>query len=902
MSSPRGPSRSCAAQATDRAGARLPAAACEEKSVPLGRLPADVRPTYHELSVEVQPQLETFSGQIRIEVRLEAPRDVIWLHALGLEVHELSVVPAGGQRVGARFEMAHPDGIAALRLDKPIGPGAASLRLQFSAPFDVQLDGLYRVQAGGRSYAFTQFQSIAARKAFPCFDEPAFKAPWDLTLVVRRQDEAIANTREVGREQRQDGLWCVRFATTPPLPSYLLAWAVGPLDLVEAPPIPASPLRPAPVPLRGAAARGRGAELAYALAQAPAQLAALEDYFGIAYPYDKLDLVAVPDFATGAMENAGVITFREAFLLLEEASAPEGQKRILIDVLAHELAHQWFGNLVTMSWWDDLWLNEAFAEWMGKRVVHSLYPQYRFELSSLESVHGAMREDSLRSARQIRQPVETNHDIENAFDEITYQKGLALLSMMEHWLGEEVFRQGVRLHVGRHEHSTATAADLLSAVSEAAGRDVSAAFETFLLQPGVPLLRVGSGNDAGPPHLRLQQGRFLPVGSEARAGRLWQIPVCVRYGDRSQSYESSTLLGAAEGRLELDLSGPPAWILPNAAGAGYYRWALPPEDLERLLRDGWEHLGGRERLTVADSLEAAFEAASLPVGHVLDALPRLASDEHRAVAVAPMRLLRFLCEHAADAELRPRLERFCRELYRPRLEQLGWEALPSGDEPETRLLREAVMGFLADIGADPEVAAEAAQRGRDYLGIGSGGALQPAAVLPELAGLSVAAAIRADGAPTFDTALEHLFHSEVAILRARLLAALAATRDPKLCARVHALVLDPRLRVNELLLPLHRQMAQPQTRELTWQWFRASHDAVAERVGQLVAGSLPDLARYFCSAAAAREAREHFEPRVEKTLGGPRNLANALESIALREARLRAAAPGVREYFGGRLP
>jgi alanyl aminopeptidase len=869
--------------------------------LPRVRLPADVRPTHYALSLEVVPERESFLGQTRIKIHLDRPRETILLHAAGLKIGSLLMQDSGGRRIEAGWREGEDEGMIELRPAEPLGPGLTLLRIGYEAPFNLQLEGLYRVEVRGRAYAFTQFQSISARLAFPCFDEPGFKAPFDVELTVRSEHVAVANTLAVAETPLADGLKRVRFATTVSLPTYVLAWAVGPLDVVEAFPVRPQASRRQPLPLRGIATNGRGPELRYALEHAPAQILALEEYLGIGYPFDKLDLIAVPDFAAGAMENPGAITFRESLLLFEAANAPQEQKRSFADVLAHELAHMWFGDLVTMHWWDDTWLNEAFASWMGNRVLQALYPEYQPGVWMLEAVHGAMSLDSLRSARQIRQPVESAHDIENAFDPITYDKGMALLAMFERWLGVETFRRGVRLYLERHRFGTATAEDWLAALSEAAGRDVGTPFQSFLLQPGVPLVEARLGREVGRSIVELRQSRFLPVGSRAARDRTWQIPLCARYGAGSESYETCTLFGGPEGELALEPGIAPSWVLPNADGAAYLRWSLAAEDLRSLREWGWQSLTPRERLSAADSLVVAFEAATLPADEIYAALRTLAEDETRAVAVVPMRLLRFARECLAGADLRPAVEAYARDLYRPVFGALAWQAAPN-EGPEHKLLRQDVLEFLALVGRDPQVRAEAERRGRAVLGLDTNGALNLGAVEADLLETCLTVGVQEGGPAAFEAARKHFADCDSALLRWQLLRALSAATMPELSARARELVLDPSLRVNETLVPLERQRDEPAAREAAWRWLQEHFDAVVQRIGRLRAGLTPALAGRFSDLTHAKEVEDFFRPRIDQLVGGPRNLALVLERIELAAARIAAHEAAARRFFRRWLP
>ncbi|MEY2933890.1 MAG: hypothetical protein RL033_4639, partial [Pseudomonadota bacterium] len=544
-----------------------------------GRLPEGVRPTHYALQLQIVPGRDDFSGHASIDVQLDRPLQTLLLHARELQLTSSSVsVPGSERSVTAVPRALGESGLIALALSEPIGPGASRIEIDYAGKLNRRLRGLYAVESGGDSYAFTQFEPIDARRAFPCFDEPRFKTPFDVTLRVPEGQRAISNTPALSERRLDSGLHELTFARTEPLPTYLVAFAVGPLDVVEAPPVPAAGARPQPLPLRGVAARGRGAELAFALQATPRLVASLERYFGSAFPYSKLDLIAVPDFASGAMENAGAITFRDTLLLLG-SNAPEQQRRAAVSVNAHELAHQWFGDLVTMPWWDDIWLNEGFATWLAARVVQDAFPEHRAELARVVGLQRAFDMDAKQSARQVRQPIESDHDIRNAFDAITYTKGGALLEMFERYLGADAFRAGLRLYLERHRFGTGTSGELLAALEESSGKPVAAAFSSFLDQPGVPTvsatLQCESG---GQPRMRLRQSRFAPLGSGIAAAGLWQVPVCVRFAGPAPgkpALEQCVLLDSSEATFTLSQRECPSWLFPNARASGYYRWSLP---------------------------------------------------------------------------------------------------------------------------------------------------------------------------------------------------------------------------------------------------------------------------------------------------------------------------------------
>jgi alanyl aminopeptidase len=861
---------------------------------PLGRLPGDVRPTRYALSLTVDPARPRFGGSARIAIELDRPRDVIWIHGRALEVHAVTVEPEGAAPLTARWEQASPSGVAALRLPAPIGPGRATVKIEWDAPFGAPEEGLYVIERGGRRYAYTQLEPLYARRVFPCFDEPAWKTPYELTLFVPSGVTAIANTYHTARRRESAAFDRVTFAPTERLPSYLVAFAVGELDTASAVAAP-SAVRPRRLEIRGFATSGRGRELRYALEHAPAIVSALEDYFGVAYPYDKLDLIAVPEMG-GAMENAGAITFGESSLLLDDAPTFE-QKATFAALAAHEIAHQWFGDLVTMAWWDDLWLNEAFATWIEARITARLSPELRPGVHELAGVLGAMDADSLVSARRIRQEIRDDHDIESAFDAITYDKGGGVLAMFERWIGPETFQRGIRGYLAKHRAGTATADDLLAALSAAAQRDVGAPFRTFLQQPGLPFVEATLLCDPT-PRLALHQSRFLPIGSTGGEDHTWQIPICARFLDGGKVREACALLTERDGSLPLPASTCPAWVMPNADGAGYYRWSLDAASAQKLGAAGYASLGTRERMSLADSLKAGFARGRTGAGEVLPAIAKLAADPSHAVASAPMELLDTMARWLEKDPLHDAALSYGSALYGPVFRELGWEPKRGRPEdPERSLLRRSVISFLARSADDRRVRREAAARGRAYAGSGPGGRWNPAAVSAELAGDALAVAVQEGDAALFGALEARLGTEQRDVDRRRILAALGAANNPELGARARALALDPRVHGNEVTITLRVQLDMPETRDAAWSWLRDHLDALLGRMSGPYAAAVISLGASFCDRRHAEELEKMFATRAQALEGGPRNLAAALEQVRLCAARREAQEAGVRAFF-----
>ncbi|HEU4731147.1 MAG TPA: M1 family metallopeptidase [Kofleriaceae bacterium] len=858
-------------------------------AVPLGPLPTGVRPLHESLALEIDPDASGFRGTAEIALRFEHPSDHVWLHGRGLTVRAAEVTTASGARLAARWEERDPLGVVRVTLPSAVS-GDATLRVAFEAGYDAQLAGVYRVRTSVGPAVFSKFEAIYARRAFPCFDEPAFKIPYDIALTVPRADAVIGNM-PIARETVGPTTRRVELATTPPLPAYLVAFAVGPFDSHGAT-IPPGPMRPAALPVSAVAMRGRGHETAYALAEERDVLLEQERYFGVAFPYPKLDLVAVPDFQSGAMENAGAITFRDSLLLVDDKVASLDRRIAVTGILAHETAHQWFGDLVTMPWWDDLWLNEGFATFFATRTLRAVRPRMESELRAAMETDAVMASDSLASARRIRQPIETAHDITNAFDSITYDKSAAVLAMLEHFVGDDRFRSGLHAFLTEHRTGNATTADLVRALSTAAGRDLAPLVGSFIDQPGVPIVTARARCEAGRGSVELTQARWRPVGSTLSSDARWTIPVCVRAGIGNRVEDACTVLGAQAGSLALP--GCASWIMPNAQGAGYYRSALAQGELAQLLAHASQLLVV-ERVTLANDLAAAFHSASLPGGDVLRALEPFAADPHGAVAQIPLALFKFVDGYLVEGNQRARLRAHVARLYAPQVRSLGWKP-SAGEPPWRRLFRATLLEFLALEIEDPAVLDEAARRGRRVLGLDPDRARHPDAVEPDLAALARAAAVRRGGAGAFDAVMAELSGSEDAPVRQRALEALASTREPALIGRALDLALDPQLRQNERVITLRILLGAIDTRDVAWAWLKAHFDELARLLPDRYAGQLPRQIN-LCDASRTADVRAFFASRADKLTGGPRNLAQAIESAELCVARVAAQRDSVRAYI-----
>lgn len=881
------------------------------ETVPVGRLPRNVTPTSARIALEIDPAQPRFTGEARLDVRVVRSTRTVWLHGRNLNVTRATIKPQGGKPQPLQVTLADVSGVLRLAAARPIAAGRARIDLAYDAPFG-QLHGAYRIKAAGEDYVLTQMEPLGARNTFPGFDEPGFKHRWNIRLTIPSGLQGVANTRLVKTLPARQGWKTLVFAATGPLPSYLIAFAVGPWDIVDAAPLPPNAVRNRPLALRGIAPRGQGAHMRYMLEQTAAILAAEEAYFGIAYPFDKLDLLAAPDFGPGAMENAGLVVYRDQ-LMYADAESEVGLRLESLGTHAHELAHQWFGNLVTMPWWDDLWLKEAFATWLSLKIVDQLQPGRHGERHLLDESLWAMTRDSLASTRRIREPIATSTDIASAFDGITYSKGGAVLAMFERYLGAERFRDGIRSYLRKHAGGNATSADLVDALAAASDSPTAlrSAFASFFDQPGVPLVRVAVDCSGPAAALTVEQQRFLPVGSTASSAGEWRIPMCVRWGDERGVQSQCALVGGRSATLSLNTAGCPAWVMPNAGGAGYYRFAMAPVDAARL-EANFDRLDEREQRVYADSVLAAFSAGALDVQGFLRAASKLAGAPARETAMSPLARLQWMLVHLASGASQQRAVRdFVVQAYGQRLAALGTEPRP-GDTDDDRLLRTELMEAMALVGRDPALRAALAAKGLRVLGLQAAGdtspgdgRLHPDAAAPDERGLALRVAMEEGDVRVFDALLSHLALSQDTVLRAQLLGAVNGARQPELQARARELALAPdALRRTEIGLLFDRRDGSSSwpggegaARQAAREWIDAHFDTVAARVEPYGANLASIYADDLCSAADAQALESRFAERLRNLQAGPRTLAQASERV-----RLCAALKARQQGIGWRLP
>ncbi len=822
------------------------------------RLSRQIRPIAHHASISVDLEGRRFEGRVRISLALAAAADEIVLHGVDLEIGAV-VLEAGGRRlVPTRVRRAPASETIVLAFPEPAAPGAASLEIEWTGKMSPGLRGLYMASA---DLAVTQFEAADARRVFPCFDEPGFKAVWKLSVDVPEGVVVLSNGAPDSEERVAPGRRRVSFRETPPLPTYLVALAAGRADALPAVVVRGTPVRTWSVPEK-LRLTGFGQDVAMEV------LPRLEDYFGVPYAFGKLDQLGVPDFEAGAMENAGLVTYREVALLLDPETASLAQKKRVAEVVTHELAHQWFGNWVTMSWWDDLWLNEAFATWMAYKIVDAWMPGWRVWLDFDQGKAAAMQLDALRSTHPIRAEVHSVAEAGEAFDLITYEKGGAVLRMIEAYLGEVRFREGIRLYMRRHARANAVADDLWGALAEASQEPVVEFANAWIRQPGFPLVRAERSGRT----VRLAQRRFFsdPEATAAAGEEVaWPVPIVLRYEDAGGAREHRMLL---RDRAEAALpgAGEVRWLCANAGSAGFYRVSYDGAGLDAL-RQNLDALAPSERIGLLADQWALVRAGEGEIGPFLDLCALFGGEEDYSVLDELVGRLA-LVEHrlVSDAD-RPRLQTFVAGLLGDALRRASWDAAPS--EPDApRLRRAALVRALGMVARDPPTEREAAERLDRWLGG------ERAALEPNLHDAAVAMAARPGDAGRFEGFLR-LFEQETdPAFRRRYLLALTAFEAPDLALRAMEMAFGDRVPLQDSASFVAGLLGNRAARDPFWARMRADWDRlharlkgapmllrrVLEAVGQLVERRHLEEAEAFLAAHSVDEARQAIAQTLER--------------------------------------
>jgi len=803
-----------------------------------------------------------FRGEVAIDVALDRPRSRIRLHAADLRVTKPRI-DVDGRVLRGRITPEEGVEMVEVRFDEAIPKGRASLRLAFAGKLRRDLSGLYGVRVEDREFAFTQLEATDARKFFPCFDEPSMKARFRISVTTGRANTVLSNAPVSGCEEQRGGHKTVHFAETPPLPTYLVALAVGALESSKA-------IRAGSTEIRLWHVPGKEHLTDFGLEATRECLTRLERYFDVPYPYAKLDMVAVPDFEFGAMENAGAVFFRETLLLVDPERATLGEKKRAAEVICHELAHMWYGDLVTMAWWDDLWLNEAFATWMAFLIVDEWKPEWKMWHDLQHGRAAALEQDALRHTHPIYCVVTTPEEANENFDLITYEKGASVVRMLERYLGAAKFRKGVRAYIRRHREGNTVAADLWRALSEASGENVETIARSWIEQPGHPVVEVRLAEKSDGFHLRLRQERFSLRAPTKRPTAKWPIPWVGRVGSgRSGGGELvRTLFTRTRDGIHL---GPkaPRFVYGNAHEGGFFRPDHGVRELEAL-SGSLSSLPAVERMGLVDHQWALVRAGRAPIDGFLELASALESEPDPDVLSTLQKPLSFLARslipHAAPAVL-GHFRAWLRLYFGTAFEALGWD--PERGESDDVRLRRAVLLEIAGGMAESEAVIESARVRCDAY-------LEDRRCLDaNLADGVVSLAARAGDGALRRRFLDAAESSDTPQEKRRFLLATADFRSPRLVDETLAMSLTERVPTQDVVFLLNRLMANPAARERTWAFVKRRWPGLRRRMPALFASRLIESTPQLLTAEYRRDVARFF--REHRVPGGDRALRRALE-------------------------
>jgi hypothetical protein len=847
----------------------LPATS-QAETIPLGRLPALATPTAYRLDIAADPAQDSFHGHDEIDIDLAAATRSLFLNGRDLSISKL-VVQVGGKTIPARYTQVDPSGVARLDFASEIPAGKATLVFDYDGSFHKTANGFFHVKVGGDWYAWTHLEATDARSVFPSFDEPRFKTPFTVTLRTPKGDLAVANAAETSTVQSGDST-IHHFGPTRPLASYLIALNVGPFAVAEgvAPP---TPQRPTPLPLRIIGTKPQADKLQYALKATPAIVSLLEAYFDRPFPFEKLDQIATPSLP-GGMENAGADLYGDYFLLLDD-NAPTQQQQYFAEVVSHELSHQWFGDMVTPAWWDDLWLNESFANWMGFRIGDAWRPDLKLSQNGVQEGLSAMSSDALSVGRPIHQQIDRGDQAESAFDDITYGKGGQVVAMTAAYMGDDTFRAGVRNYMNRHAYGTATSEDFFQALADA-GHDprILAAVKSFVEQQGVPVV---SFRRDGQTYVATQS-RYTLLGVPAPATR-WIIPLCVRSGGA----RSCTLMDKDTVRIPVSGDGP---LMPNAGGTGYYRFDLSAADWDRLMSQA-ATLSPGEALAANDSLWASFTAGAASPLQLLHGAQAMVGYPDGKVAInAGHRLAAANARGLIPPPAMRAYRRFIAATYGPSLTTLGFDpqlGAYTADTPDRRKLRGELADLLAIEALDPALRQRLDTAATAYLG---GDAK---AVDPEFLETALTVHVQIGGKAAAQALLTRLDTDHAPLFRDAALAALGDGAPPEVAPWLLGTVQTSGLEPLERWQIIATLIGRPDTGDRTLADLAAQTDGLFGAMQGLNPDLMLTSFGRVCTDSAAALVIGRLQPKVDATGVGKLTLSRDIERIrgciALKHAR-----------------
>ncbi|MGO9319091.1 MAG: M1 family metallopeptidase [Terracidiphilus sp.] len=816
------------------------------------RLPQTVRPEHYTLNLTPDLKAATFSGVETIDVNLSEPTDRITLNAAEIAFENVTVT-AGGKLLKTAVMLDKDKQQAIFIFPDKLPAGKATLAIAYTGILNNELRGFYLSKTAKRNYAVTQFEATDARRAFPCFDEPAFKSTYDVTLVVDSGDTAISNGEIIADTPGPiAGKHTLKFATTPKMSTYLVAFLVGDFQCTTG--------ESDGVTIRSCSTPDKVALTPYSVDIAKYVLHYYNNYFGIPYPLKKLDLIALPDFEAGAMENFGSITFRETALLLDPKTASVGTMKGVALTIAHEMAHQWFGDLVTMQWWDNIWLNEGFATWMENKPVAAMHPEWNIDQSVVLGLDGVLNLDAQPTTRAIRAKADTPDEINQMFDGISYGKASDVLLSVENYLGEETFRKGVHNYLAAHLYANATGEDFWNAQTATSHKPIDKIMESLVAQPGAPLLIFG---EPAKGKVAVSQKRFyLSSGIQPDPSQKWTLPVCFKIvaGQKCELLTPSTArLKAPAGTL----------FFANAGGKGYYRSAYPPSVYAALVAQVETTLTPAERISLIGGEWAQARSNKVPIGAYLDLVTAVKDDPNAEVLSQALSGVNAIyVQVASTPEVKTALFKWISKTFAPEYFKLG---PPVGtDSANTRELRAQLLATLGLHGEFPLITAQARNYAQLYLD-------DPAEADHTLGQTALAIAARKGDAALFDQLqkiAETSANPELHIVALRLL---AQFEDPALVQRSLDYAVSGKVRNQDAATQFAIALRSDENREQAWKYLQNNWDKVQAQFTPEMDAMLVSSTGSFCSVEGRTSVEQFFS--THKVASSDKALKHAIERI-----------------------
>ena len=834
-------------------------------------LPETARPSKYR--IKLQPDLKnfTFDGEQSVDIQVLEPTPAIVLNTIDLEISSATLHTSGTTLSNPKVSFDKEAETATIDFGETVQPGDARLEMVFTGELNDKLMGFYRseytAQDGETRYlATTQFEPTDARRAFPCWDEPAKKATFEVTLVFSDEYQAVSNTPVVEEAVPGAGLKSVRFAETPVMSTYLLAFIVGNLTSIGERAEGGTTVGVWTTP-------GKEEQASFALDTSVKLLGYFNDYFGIPYPLAKLDHIAIPDFAAGAMENWGAVTYRETALLVDPANSSAGTRQRVAEVIAHEMAHMWFGDLVTMEWWDDLWLNESFASWMGNKAVDWLFPEWEMWTQFVNmDTNRALSLDGLKNSHPIEQEVKNPAEVSQLFDAISYSKGASVIRMLENFLGEETFRKGLNRYLSGHMYDNARTEDLWSALETESGQPVTAIMDSWVKQMGYPVLQVETERSGGQTKLSVTQERFVYdrlLGNSEPDTEVWRVPIRASQGGQESAV---TVMEGRQAQLDVP-GGDSGWVKLNPLQTGFFRVNYSNEDWQRLVPaiESLE-LHATDRLGIQNDAYALSRAGLLPVIQFLSLAQAYKNEDDASVWSDLASNLRDIEQLISNEAVHPAYQGFARELFGPAARKIGWDP-KSGEGHLDALLRSTVLSQAGSY-QDPELTAQATGRFKRYLE-------DRDTLAPDLRGVVFALAAQSGGKDVYDQIWQLEGETDLAEEKIRLLMSLSRFQDPDLLNATLEDSLSSKVRSQDSITLVAGVAGNPKGRNLAWEFVKSNWPEFDRRYGGGGFGLMRLVS--ICSAFNTQEKAEEVDSFFAEhpVPAADRTIRQALERIRL---------------------